>query len=131
MTMNSQSLGSGRMPSDKSGRLVFRSKNNDNNTYDLESNGSSPQDAGVISNIDDTKDEYSEDDPIELTRSTHSLLFSEPVCSLPFLFAIIIAMMSFICLILACYNNMQDSSDGNYLNVPVGVTIDVRIAQYF
>ncbi|KAL7454765.1 hypothetical protein ACHAWC_008115 [Mediolabrus comicus] len=122
MTMNSQSLGSGRMPSDKSGRLVFRSKNNDNNTYDLESNGSSPQDAGVISNIDDTKNEYSEDDPIELTRSTHSLLFSEPVCSLPFLFAIIIAMMSFICLVLACYNNMQDT---------VGVTVDVRIAQYF
>lgn len=141
--MNSQSLGSGELPSGTSG-LVLR-YNNSITRYDYSNNGQSndlqlkhdndievngevaPQDA-----INDTKDdhEYGESDPIELTRSTHSLLFTEPVNSLPFVFALIIVLMSYICLILAYYNNMQGSSDGNYFNVPRGVTSDVRIAQY-
>jgi hypothetical protein len=126
----SQSLGSGELPSGTSG-LVFRSNIKDPQNYnDLKQvNGdkAAPQDA-----IDDTKDEpeYGEPDPIELTRSTHSLLFTEPINSLPFLFALIIVLMSYTCLFLACYNNMQDSSEGNHLNVPWGVRSDVRIAQY-
>mmetsp|Transcript_688 Transcript_688/g.1137 ORF Transcript_688/g.1137 Transcript_688/m.1137 type:complete len:644 (-) Transcript_688:26-1957(-) len=142
--MNLQSLGSGELPSGTSG-LVFRSNNNSYDaksrqskdflqfmTNDFEVNGNasaSPQDT-----VDDTTkeedSEYSEPDPIELTRSTHSLLFSEPINSLPFVFAIIIVLMSYTCLFLACYNNIQGGSPGNRLNVPVGVSGDVRIAQY-
>lgn len=131
--MNSQSLGSGELPSGASG-LVFRSiKTNDANsgqakdlqfmTDSLEINGSA---------ADDTKEdsEYSEPDPIELTQSTHSLLFSEPINSLPFAFALIIVLMSYTCLILACWNNMQGGYQGNRLNAPMGVEVDVRIAQY-
>ncbi|KAK1742262.1 putative EGF-like domain-containing protein-like protein [Skeletonema marinoi] len=142
--MNSQSLGSGELPSGTSGRLVFRStKTNDANSRqpkdlhfinhqhhynDLEVNGNAtPQGA-----FDDTKEEsdYSEPDPIELTQSTHSLLFSEPINSLPYAFALMIVLMSYTCLFLACYNNMQGGSDGNRLNVPFGVEVDVRVAQY-
>ena len=119
---------------------MFRSTktNNDANsgqTKDLQimtdalevNENASPQSA-----VDDTKEdsEYSEPDPIQLTRSTHSLLFTEPISSIPFAFALIIVLMSYTCLFLACWYNMKDGSRGNYLNSPMGVEVDVRIAQY-
>ena len=130
--MNTQSLGSGELPSGTSG-LVFRSNktydysNNSGQPKDLQFNHDAPQDA-----FDDTKEapEYGEPDPIELTKSTHSFLFSEPINSLPFGFAIIVVLMSYTCLFLACYNNMQGGNEDNRLNAPVGVTVEVRIAQY-
>ena len=71
------------------------------------------------------------EDPIMLTESTHSFLFTEPTCSLPFCFAIIIVTISYTCLILALVNALaSDWSPENPFNVPVGVTTDVRIAQY-
>ncbi|KAL9180841.1 hypothetical protein ACHAXT_011294 [Thalassiosira profunda] len=63
-------------------------------------------------------------DPVQLPQSTHSLLFSEPVCSLPFAFAVGILLISFGCLGLAFVNNI-DVND-----VPVNVTPAVRGAQY-
>ena len=71
------------------------------------------------------------EDPIMLTQSTHSFLFTEPPCSLPFSFAICILTMSYICLTLALFNNLGESKPDNAFNVPVGVTADVKIAQYF
>lgn len=40
-------------------------------------------------------------EPIVFPQSTHSLLFTEPVCSFPFLFAVFIVLMSLSCLVLA------------------------------
>ena len=139
--MNLQSLGSGELPSGTSG-LVFRSFNktyddaNNEQPKDLQLNGNGNLSNGNLSPQDDVDDikeedsEYTEPDPIELVRSTHSFLFTEPINSLPFAFGIIIALMSYTCLFLACYNNMRGGSPENPLNVPVDVSIDVRIAQY-
>ena len=71
------------------------------------------------------------EEPIMLTQSTHSLLFTEPAFSGPFNFALFIVGISYTCLILALYNNViQNFNKGNPFSVPVGVTIDVRISQY-
>lgn len=71
------------------------------------------------------------DEPIMLTQSTHSFLFTEPTRSLPFVFAILVVIISYVCLLLALFNNLyQDWSPDNPFNVPVGVTLDVKIAQY-
>ena len=71
------------------------------------------------------------DEPIMLTQSTHSFLFTEPTCSLPFIFAILVIIISYVCLLLALVNNLLvDWSSDNPFNVPVGVTLDVKIAQY-
>ena len=132
--MDLQFFGSGDLPASGAGELVFRpnKKTDQRHDNDVEVNGDStkesPQD---VITIDDAKEsEYVESDPIELTRSTHSLLFTEPINSLPFAFALVIVLVSYTCLFLACHNNMQDGSKGNLLNVPFGVAVDVRIAQY-
>ena len=66
-----------------------------------------------------------------LTQSTNSFLFTEPTCSMPFLFALGIVAISYTCLILALFNNIaEDNSPWNPLNIPVGVSLDVRVAQY-
>ena len=71
------------------------------------------------------------EEPIMLTQSTHSFLFTEPAFSGPFNFALFIVSISYTCLILALYNNViQNFNKGNPFSVPVGVTIDVRISQY-
>ncbi|KAL3787981.1 hypothetical protein ACHAW5_007444, partial [Stephanodiscus triporus] len=69
--------------------------------------------------------------PIFLTQSTHSFLFTEPTCSLPFAFASLVMAMSFACLVLALLYNLYDAGDGNNpLNVPVNVNVTVKITQY-
>lgn len=77
----------------------------------------------------DTKDAPAEEehyikDPVQLPQSTHSLLFTQPVCSLPFAFAVGILLTSFGCLGLAFINNVDVNE------IPVNVTPAVRGAQY-
>jgi len=87
--------------------------------------------AGRVDAVVDRSSIIGYEDPIVLTQSTHSFLFTEPTFSLPFLFALGIVMLSYTCLVLALYNNIADgNSPGNFMNVPVGVTIDVKVAQY-
>lgn len=71
------------------------------------------------------------EEPIVLTQSTHSYLFTEPPCTLPFNFSLGIIAISYTCLLLALFNNIiEENSPGNPLNVPPGVTKDVKTAQY-
>jgi hypothetical protein len=73
-----------------------------------------------------------EDIGINLPQSTHSLLFTEPVCSFPFLFAAFIALLSFLVMVLALINNkFADGSDeNNVYQVPVNVSPAVKGSQY-
>ena len=61
---------------------------------------------------------------ITLPESTHSFLFTEPINSLPFAFAIGIAVISYTCLALSLQNNLKCGI------IPSNVDISVRIAQY-
>ncbi|KAL9186453.1 hypothetical protein ACHAXT_005691 [Thalassiosira profunda] len=63
-------------------------------------------------------------DPVLLPQSTHSLLFTEPVLSAPFAFAVAILVVSFGCLGLAFTDGFQVN------DIPVNVTAAVRGAQY-
>ncbi|KAL7461130.1 hypothetical protein ACHAXS_001558, partial [Conticribra weissflogii] len=75
-------------------------------------------------------DENDHNEPILLPQSTHTLLSTEPVFSFPFIFAVIIAIMSAMCLILALMNNATHGLSGNRLSIPVNVGPAVRGAQY-
>ncbi len=66
-------------------------------------------------------DDVNEEEPIVLTQSTHSLIFTEPICSVPFWFGLVVAAMSYACLILAMLHNMSYGEPGNLLDVPVQV----------
>lgn len=70
-------------------------------------------------NVDD--DGVNEEEPIVLTQSTHSLIFTEPICSAPFWFGLVVAAMSYACLILVMLHNMSYGEPGNWLNVPAQV----------
>ncbi|KAL7473437.1 hypothetical protein ACHAXS_014063 [Conticribra weissflogii] len=87
---------------------------------------------GLASHDDKEKVDGDDDDvePITLPESTHSLLFSEPICSLGFLFAAFIVVLSYASLLLALVNNFTDGTADNPLNIPYNVTYDVRISQY-
>ena len=65
-----------------------------------------------------------------LPQSTHSLLFTGSVVSLPFAFAFSIVIVSYSCLALALVNNLLGGYPGNIMNVPVAVVPSVRGAQY-
>lgn len=67
---------------------------------------------------------------IMLPQSTHSLLFTEKVCSIPFGFAFVVLVVSFTCLGLALWDGLSGRVPGNPLNVPVNVSHQVRISQY-
>ena len=73
--------------------------------------------------------EYVEE-PIILPQSTNSLLFTEPICSVPFAYACGVFLLSVISLALAMVNNLEDGSAENPFGLPVQVDISVRIAQY-
>lgn len=62
--------------------------------------------------------------PLTLPESTHSFLFTEKMCSLPFQFGLWIAALSCGCLVLALINNLNRGS------IPTNVDWSVRIAQY-
>ena len=71
-----------------------------------------------------------EEEAITFPQSTHSWLFTESICSLPFTFALGIVSLSYISLILALLNIFEDGEPGNRFNVPVSCSTTVRIAQY-
>ena len=68
---------------------------------------------------------------ITLPQSTHTLLFTEHVFSLPFGFAFLILILSIGCLALALTDNLDGGTSDNPLKVPPNVSLSVRIAQYF
>lgn len=73
----------------------------DDNPYDSPKEDPGEKTALAINfnDADLTNDCYEE--PIMFPQSTHSLLFTEPVCSIPFLFAVFIVVLSLISLSLA------------------------------
>lgn len=77
------------------------------------------------SETDDLKESTSEEEePLTISQSTHSFLFTESPTSMPFYFGLGIAIMSFACLILALVDNVQHGE------VPYNVPVTVRTAQY-
>ena len=79
-------------------------------------------------------------EPMALPKSTHTLLFSEPMCSFPFLFAVVIALVCLSCLSLALVNNLFKEASGGWNgdnlargivdSIPVNVTVSVRASQF-
>ena len=71
------------------------------------------------------------EEPIKLTQSTYSFLFTEPVHSWPFAFAVGILLITWACLLLALIDNIyMGYTPPNPLSVPAGVTDVVKAAQY-
>jgi len=89
-------------------------------------------DVAVDHLFDDSLDQKEEivNHELQLPPSTHTLFFTEKICSLPYAFAIGIAIMSCLCLILVLANNLDGGSEGNPFNVPANVSTSVRAAQY-
>jgi hypothetical protein len=79
-----------------------------------------------------SNDDQSEhaDTHIELPASTHTLLHTEPICSIAFLFSLGIAVLSSLCLILVLISEFKQGESGNLLDVPTGISSSVRAAQY-
>eukprot|EP00984_Skeletonema_dohrnii_P027544 scaffold17096_cov84-Skeletonema_dohrnii-CCMP3373.AAC.3 len=76
----------------------------------------------LINGTDDAKD--GEGNEINFPESSHSFLFTEPVKSIPFVFSLLIASMTYACLFIALINNVVNK------DVPVNVSTCVRAAQY-
>ena len=73
---------------------------------------------------------YDEIKYIDLPASTHTLLHTEPICSVAFLFSLSVAVLSAMCLTLVLISEFKEGQDGNLLDVPTGITPSVRAAQY-
>ena len=58
------------------------------------------------------------EDPITLSRSTHSFLFTERADSVPFFFGVAIMAVSYICLILVMLNNILGGDPDNPFELP-------------
>ena len=69
-------------------------------------------------------------DPIKLPRSTHTLLYTEPINSLPFVISVCITALSILCLLLALFSNGFTSYRDFTNKVPANVNTAVKIAQY-
>eukprot|EP00804_Cyclotella_cryptica_P003412 CCRYP_018561-RA/>CCRYP_018561-RA protein AED:0.21 eAED:0.21 QI:122/0.81/0.75/1/0.54/0.58/12/0/862 len=65
-----------------------------------------------------------------LPTSTHTLLHTEPIFSVAFIFSLGIAALSASCLLLVLVNEMSKGQQGNLLDVPTGVSSGVRGAQF-
>jgi hypothetical protein len=73
-----------------------------------------------VENENDAKQSSTPDDheeTFQLPQSTHSLLFTEKICSLPFGVALSVFFISISCLILALFDNMSGGSPGYVLFV--------------
>jgi len=98
---------------------------------DVETNG-----GNNLPSHDDNKDvkedlDESADEPITLPESTHTLFFTQPICSLSVGYAVGIVILSSLCLFMALFDNLySDSSPDNPLAIPEGVGRAVRGAQY-
>eukprot|EP00984_Skeletonema_dohrnii_P016809 scaffold7526_cov115-Skeletonema_dohrnii-CCMP3373.AAC.8 len=97
-----------------------------NNTKAKEAAAAASAVVSAVGTIDDKKD--ADFDPITLPQSTHTLLFTEPVCSKSFQFSVAIATLSILCLLLALTNN-GITLDG-IGQVPANVGKAVKIAQF-
>mmetsp|Transcript_9587 Transcript_9587/g.16316 ORF Transcript_9587/g.16316 Transcript_9587/m.16316 type:complete len:607 (-) Transcript_9587:340-2160(-) len=75
----------------------------------------------LINGTDDAKDGGGNE--INFPESSHSFLFTEPVKSIPFVFSLLIACMTYACLCIALFDNANK-------DVPVNVSSCVRAAQY-
>merc|ERR1719491_245099 len=62
--------------------------------------------------------------PVTIPESTHTFLFSEDVNSVPFAFSLVIAVISYTCLIMALINNLNKGT------IPTNVVVSVAVAQY-
>jgi len=117
---------------DTAAAAVAASTDIESGDFDDSSNNTRAKEAAAgvsavgIGTIDDTKDE--DFDPITLPQSTHTLLFTEPVCSKSFQFSVAIATLSILCLLLALTNN-GITLDG-IGQVPANVGMSVKIAQF-
>mmetsp|Transcript_24187 Transcript_24187/g.41279 ORF Transcript_24187/g.41279 Transcript_24187/m.41279 type:complete len:672 (+) Transcript_24187:20-2035(+) len=69
-------------------------------------------------------------DPIKLPRSTHTLLYTEPINSLPFVISVCIEALSILCLLLALISNGITSYRDFTNKVPANVNTAVKTAQY-
>eukprot|EP00956_Cyclotella_meneghiniana_P036563 scaffold127494_cov26-Cyclotella_meneghiniana.AAC.2 len=80
---------------------------------------------------DGTEDfnEYVEE-PILLPQSTNSILYTEPIRSLAFAYALLVFSLSTLGLALALANNLEGGTRENPFNIPVQIDTSVRIAQY-
>jgi hypothetical protein len=95
-----------------------------------ETAGAIPADASPFETAPMTAMEIStahEGEVLTLPHSTHCFLFTEPMGSIPFLFGLVIAAMTYTCLALALTNSFEN--DGA-LPIPYNVVTSVRIAQY-
>jgi len=108
---------------DSDDELVTTNGKEDNNVTPT------PQDGTLDS--ESTSSTVGFEEPIKLTQSTYSFLFTEPVHSIPYAFAIGILVVSYTCLLLALVDNIYlVYTPENPLSVPVGVTTVVKVAQY-
>ena len=97
-------------------------------------------DGNVKSDVTYDAESSNVSEPMTLPKSTHTLLFSEPICSFPFVFAVVIALVCFSCLGLALVNNLFKEAPGGWNNpnlargivdsIPANVTMSVRASQY-
>lgn len=67
---------------------------------------------------------------MSLPASTHTLLVTETLLSVSFLFAVGIACLSLACLLLVLLNELSKGQKGNVLSIPGGVGAGVRGAQF-
>lgn len=68
-------------------------------------------------------------DPVTLPKSTHTLLFTEPINSIPFVVSVVIAAISIECLYLALFNNGIAKKIVRDV-IPANVDRSVKAAQY-
>jgi len=122
-----QSLGWGERRQNQSGvvfhrssRVVVAVRNGEDDNHTDARSGSE-----VSIGIEDDDHEI-----IKLPQSTHSLLFTENIFSIPFSFALLVFFLSIACLGLALLDNLNGGSPGNPLNIPANVPPEVRAAQY-
>lgn len=75
-------------------------------------------------------DNKANDECMTLPASTHTLLHTEPINSIAFLFSLGIAALSVSCLLLVLANELSKGQKGNLLDVPTSVSSGVRGAQF-
>lgn len=121
----SRSITSGRFSEDSV--LVFRSNAAAAAKESWDEDLSTTKVATAVDLHDDDDEKEDDNDPVTLPESTHTLLFTEPINSKPFVGGFLIAGMSILCLLLALldnpWSNLKDS-------IPANVKPTVKVAQF-
>ena len=110
-------------------------KRNNNNNDDEEAVKSR------ISLLEQRMDDYDDEKDIlignsnsqgeyHLAESTHSLLITEPIASLPFMFGVFSIALSISCLCLVLTSSIEKGTSRNRLGIPAGVAATTRAAQF-